>query len=263
MSIRANMRMAAALTAAIAGFAALPAAAATVGLPILTSAPGTLSFVNEFGPELLPTNLFTMSFNGTIASAQGAPELAGATLSFSMFVSDYGGFYIEDAPGNHFTIGGENIMLLGASHDVIPAFFPIASEVDNGDGTWTYTYHAPFNGFGPKTGDYPDVALQFSWTGGYPSKDGYLYGPCAEAYGCAGGDWSNTPLDFDPENPLYLWEHFVYVEGSITDAVITLATVGGPAPEIPPVPLPAAGWLLGAAVFGLGVARRRPTSRRG
>lgn len=251
----ATGRPAAALAAAFVTIAALPASAATVGLPILKTAPGTLTFVNEFGPDLLPSNLFTMSFTGSIASAQGASDLVGATLGFSMLVSDYGGFYFEMAPSDFFTIAGENIVQLGASEDIIPATFPLAGDVDNGDGTWTFTYQAPFSGFGPQIGNYPEVLLQFSWTGGYPMKNGYLYGPCADAYGCVGGEWSDELIAFDPSNPLWLWDDFVYVEGKINNAVITLSTVGGTPPA--PVPLPAAGWLLGAALVGLGAARRR------
>lgn len=63
------------LTAAMAFCLANPAQAATLGLPIFTTAPTAIHVTNQFGPDLVPTPSYTLNLHSVIATAQGAPGL--------------------------------------------------------------------------------------------------------------------------------------------------------------------------------------------
>jgi hypothetical protein len=115
-----------------------------------------------------------------------------------------------------------------------------------------YTYLAPFTGFGPYDGVFPERDLLMSFSGAIPTRTAYLYCRVADPSIC---DFSNLPGVTDiGGKPVFVEETFVYPEGTLTNATVTFSTIDG---RVAPIPLPATGVLLGLAIAGLAIARRR------
>jgi hypothetical protein len=68
------------------------AQALTLGAPIFTTAPGTISILNQFEFNL-PSPAYTLTMNSLIASAVGAPGLVGKSIHFQTTIFDGFGSY--------------------------------------------------------------------------------------------------------------------------------------------------------------------------
>lgn len=273
----ANPRLLSALTALTVS--ALPAAAITIapnlpiGYPTLATAPGTLTFTTHY-QHAESVEFLTVSFEGTIDEAWGAGLLVWDTIRFNLPMQRLNQleFNWNNPVGGpfYFEIGGKDYLqyphyfpypdqLPYRLQEAIRLDLPVVSNGNppNGSFEFTYEYDMPFDGFGPAKRMDPAVALQFGWLGPIPMQEAYIYGPCPEdvSYSCGVGEFHKEMIDFDPDNPLWLWDRLSVIGGSI-DTVVTFATVNG-SEEPALVPLPAAGWLLGAALLGLGIGRRR------
>lgn len=224
--------------------------ATVLGLPIFTVEPAIISVTNEFGPDLLPTPSYTLSFNGTIATAEGAPELVGQPINFDWF---YEGGFSTGSSSPSLQIGGTEILtdpLLFDNQFLITP--PYSSVFDPVTGLDTFTYTGIFAGFGPVIGTFPDLVIEFSINMPIPTREGYLY--CT--LGQADCEFSNsTSVTEIGGVPASLFETYVYPEGRISGATVTFSTVNGR--PIAPVPLPAGGLLLMTGIFGLALAARR------
>lgn len=232
---------------------AAPALAATFGLPIFTTAPGSVFIVNEFGPDLMPTPSYTLSFTGTIGSAQGAPELVGQTIDFSWF---FDGGYNPGTVGSALRIAGTDILndALANDHQFL-AYPPLDREEDFDpvSGLATFFYSAPSQGFGPNRALFPEVLMEFSVSAPLPTRTGYRY--CSADFSLC--EFSQLAgLTEIGGLPVTVDTIFNYPEGRLDGATLTFWTVNGRDPA--PVPLPAAGGVLALALVALaGVARRR------
>jgi hypothetical protein len=228
------------------------AEATTLGLPIFKTAPTTVQVTNEFGPVLLPTDSYTLSFTSTIASAQGAPELVGQSISFSAFFVN--GFDPGTVSSSLF-IGGVDLHLDAMSFLITP---PVATDVfDPGTGLSTFTYSGIFAGFGPRTAAFPDIMLDFVLSAAIPTRQGFLYCQTAAPGTC---EFSNIAgLTEINGQAVTVMDSFNYPEGTISNAVATFSTVDGR--PIPTTPLPAGGLLLLGAMASLGAFARCRTGR--
>jgi hypothetical protein len=225
---------------------AVPAQAVTAGLPTFTTAPGTIHVVNQFIFGL-PSQSYTISYAGTIAEAQGAPQLLGQDIQFTYTVNppDFTSPY-------SFSIGGVDILSgPGLSSDSVFVSLPLESfELDPATNFTTFGYGGIFSDFGPRTQPFPELELLFQLSS-LPLKPGYFY--CEiDTDVC---EFSNVAgLTEINGNPVLLFDTFNYPEGTVANGIISFATMGEKA--ISPVPLPPAIWLLTVAVTGLGVLRR-------
>lgn len=237
--------------AALFGLAALPVQAATVGLPIFTTAPATMSFTNEFIFNR-PSPFYTLNYSSTIATAQGAPELVGQALDFTWF---YGEGFIVTPVTPSLTIGGFDLTLNAIDEvsrfRIVP---PVASEVPAGNLN-TFTFAAPFQGFGPVTSAGPDILLQFTVNQPIPTLTGYLYCDAPTENAASFCEFSGTfGLTEIGGIAVQLVETIDYPEGFSQNATLTFGTEGGRAPA--PVPLPAGAPLLFGALALLAAVRR-------
>lgn len=220
----------------------LPGAALAVphGLPILQTAPSTISIVNEFFFNL-PSPFYTISLNSTIASAQGAPDLVGETISLTYFSGGVG----ASVPYS-FRIRGTELMAGPVSETsflIGPAYTEITPN--------TFVYDDPFSGFGPRTAPFPEIELSFAVNGPLPTKTAYLYCTPPANTDC---ELSEMPgLTSIDGRPVAVQDTFVYPEGQIADGTVTFWTVDG-RPAV--IPLPATLPLLAAALGGLVALRR-------
>jgi hypothetical protein len=217
-----------------------------------TTSPAAISVVNEFGPDLFPTDSYTISVNTTIGSAVGAPNLVGQSLSFSYFIEN--GFN----PGvvSSLKIGGTEVLfdpLLNDGEFLLTP--PIASSsFDLVSGKNIFGYTAPFQDFGPRLGDFPDILMDFVLDKPLPTKTGFEYCTLLECefstvagLTAIGGDAVVSTTDI------------VYTEGTISEGTLTFSAVGGIAKPstTAPVPVPAAGPLMLAGLLASGVMLRR------
>lgn len=239
------------LSVAVALSMASSVDAATVGLPIFTTAPSTVHITNQFGPPGLPTPSYTLNLHSTIDTAQGAPELVGQSIDFSWF---YNGGFDDGSVFVSLNIGGQEILAdpLMQNNQVLISPPYVEDSFDPGTGLATFSYPGIFAGFGPNTAIFPELTLEFALNALIPTLSGFLY--CTA--GMAHCEFSNTAgLTEIGGDPVTVYESFVYPEGHITNAVMTFSTVNGrPVAE---VPLPAGGALLFGALGALGVLRRR------
>jgi hypothetical protein len=227
------------------------AAAATLGLPTFTTAPSTISIVNEFGGNL-PTGSYTLSLNSIIATADGAPELVGQAIDFSWF---YNGGFTGGFGSPSLQIGGVNLLRDPLSSlDQLLIGPPIASDVfDPVSNLSTFEYSGIFTGFGPRISTFPEIVLQFVLNAPIPTLDGYLYCNTSNT-NCS---FSNTPglSQINGEAVMVSQSFLGYPEGRITNATMTFSTVDGR--TISPVPLPATGLLMLAALSLFAVTFRK------
>jgi hypothetical protein len=167
------MIMAKILTTAIAAAACLATAytaseAVVVGLPIFTTAPGSVSVVNEFQSNY-PSSFYSLSYSGTIASAQGAPELVGQTISFHFSTLELHA---------SLTIGGVNVTPFSGFNAFNDESFDIRPPEDficDPSGNCTETYTGIFVGFNPVPVSGPSVDLLFTLSSLLPTRTGYFF----------------------------------------------------------------------------------------
>lgn len=137
------------------GSLACSATAATLGAPTITTSIGEIRRIEEIlNPYGFP-DFITISYAGFIESTVGLPGLVGDSLSFSVLYSQLGPSVMS------FKIDDQQLLTnFGYDQDfyIRP---PIASTIDNGDGTFTYQYIDDFAAFGPQTSDDPAVKLSF------------------------------------------------------------------------------------------------------
>ena len=239
------------LTAAMAFCLANPAQAATLGLPIFTTAPTAIHVTNQFGPDLVPTPSYTLNLHSVIATAQGAPGLIGQEIDLTLFVN--GGFD-DGTVFSHLAIGGQEILAdSDGGPDRIVVSPPETSAFDPVTGLTTFSYTGIFAGFGPRLSLLPEFLLQFAIDMPIPTLNGYRYCTAGEAY-C---EFSNTPgLTEITGQAVTVQSSFLdYPEGTLSNAVMTFSTVDGRA--VAPVPLPAGGALMLGALTGLAMLRKR------
>ncbi len=239
------------MTALICGLSST-ATAATLGMPIFTTAPSTVYVTNEFGPNLMPTPSYTVHTSTTIASAQGAPDLVGQTLDFTYF-QDLG--FSPPFASYQLRIAGIDIMVgPTVPEGYMDVILPYVETYDPISGDTTFTYQGVFSGWGSKLGD-PFQVLAFTLSAALPTLDGYQY--CNADFSFC--EFSNTPGLTDISGvPVTLNDSYLgYPEGQLRNATLTFSTLGGR--QVAPVPLPAGGLLLAAALAGLGWRARRRT----
>jgi hypothetical protein len=229
------------------------AQAVTLGEPVLTTEPGTLTFVNQFGPDLLPTASFTMTYTGLIATAQGAAALAGRSISFTWFFAD--GFN-DGSILTQLIIDGIDLLAENTGTDPyrIGIFPPLETVTATPDPTvFTYDYAAPFAGFGPRTGPFDRVELLLTLGAPVPMKEGYLYCTLGLPADCSFSDIAGlTELN---GQPVALDQTLTYPEGTLFRSTLGFSTVLDDQPT--PIPVPAGGALLALALGGLAAVGRR------
>jgi hypothetical protein len=240
------MRKALIATIAASALAAIctSAEAITVGLPIFTTTPGTINVVNEFVLNR-PGPFYTLSYSGgTIASAEGAPELVGQPISFS-FSTDR-----EQAP---ISIGGVDLAPFpgnGSRNNTLLIRLPIDSQCD-ASGNCTDTFSGIFTGFNPVPA-FIDIQLLFTLSALLPTTTGYFF--CLDSNPSDCTQVSDPTLTQLGGQPGFIMAEN-YIEGQLRNATITFSTVDGR--PVSPVPLPATAWLLMAGLAGLGGMARR------
>jgi len=219
-----------------------------VGTPTFTTNIGTISYLNNFQFGA-PSDIITLSFSGTIASSIGAPGLVGQSISYSVTYSEFSG----DAFDGSFVIGGTDVYAFPSDANGVVISPPVDTFSDIGGGQFTFTFDPPYDGFGPRTADFPEIELatMLNYDGPVPTREYFLF--CENG----GVDCAVSP-DGSPDglgllNPI-LTENYSYTEGSVQGS-ITFSTVGGP--PVSTVPLPAGGLLLLSALGAVGVARRK------
>lgn len=219
--------------------------AATLGAPTFTTEEVTVRFLNNFEGGL-PGPLTTVSFNGTIASSVGLPELVGDSISFS----ETGGLDITD---QSLRINGNELVYLLIDEGQALISPPLASDTDNGDGTFTFEFAGDFAGYGPRISDFPDILLGYrlALNGPVPEKMLFLF---CDDFTCATTD-VNDPVGLGLVDPV-LDTGFSYLEGAVQGTVTFFTIDGDPLPPAP-VPLPASGLLILAGLGGLAAARRK------
>lgn len=219
------------------------AQAASYGTPVFTTTPGTVSITNWFWAGL-PSDIYTISYSGAVATSLGAPELVGQPLT--LYYSN-GGTTAEIGPMS-LEIGGTEIALDAGSDPFTMIVLPPYLEPEPG----TFTYPGIFAGFGPRSTPFPDFTLAFDLGAALPVKTGFLYCSADDSF-CEFSDIAGlVEIGGIPVGVEYGID---YVEGVLGDTAISFATEGG-AP-LPPVPLPAAGLLLAGGIAALGTLRRR------
>jgi hypothetical protein len=229
------------------------ASALTLGLPIFTTTPGDIHLLNQF-QDSVPSSEYTLSLLSTIASAQGAPGLVGKTINFEITIESISGFS-RDA---RLSIDGVDLNAFAGAFgrgDTVSLSLPISSSVyDPATDKTTDSFAGIFSSFGPVTygvGSYSDVFLQYVLsTTVLPQTVVYEY--------CQTAHPSICELSKDPNlteiggEPVDLGLEFSGPEGTLRGATMTFSTVNGrPVPS--PVPLPAGGLLLAAALSALGL----------
>ena len=242
------------LTAIFACITATTLHASSLGTPLFTTAPADISVVNSFafGGQLGttpfgPFRSYDVSVSTTIASTSGLPGLVGQTLEFTYGVENdvvAGGVY-------SLRIGGRELLIDPLSKRGEFLFSPpIATEENLGGDVRRYTYEAPFTGFGPREGMFPEFVMAFSINQGVPLRQGYE--SCNADVVC---EFSNAPLTEIAGKPVVNSINYFYPEGTVENGTITFFTPGGPPLEA--IPLPASAFLLMGAIGLLGFARRQ------
>lgn len=236
-----------AAAAVCAGLAATPLKADTVGLPFLTIDGASGSILDYFMFNI-PSGVTQVALNGTVSEGQSAPLTVGKAFSFNTSVNP-GGVTAEMTLGAT-TLSGFNIFPTNSSgvSDYDPfqdgpgdlnfrmaIFPPLTGDVDNGDGTYTFSYGGDFADWSGRVSTVPEFEVMLSL---------YLSGPLP----------LKTFQEFDEDG------NFVgdidYVEGPLSIAYMTLGTIDGP-PLVNPVPVPASLPLLLGGIAGLAALRRR------
>lgn len=254
-----------AIVPAAVALLALPAAAsaATLGLPVFSTAPGDVGVTAEFDGTA-PSGLFTLSLGpgATIAAATGAPDLVGQAIEFSFtgFQNADGTFDDNTAdvfPPPRFLIGGADLFFDGPVDDSeLTVFLPFTEELDPETGFFTLTFDDPFKGFGgPFTGPDPfnEFVKNLVLTIDRPLPTFLFRSYCFvdDPTDCRSVERDGAePLAEIDGRPVVVDRAEEYVDGPFAEpATLTFSTVGGP--PVAPVPLPAGAWLLGAALAGL------------
>lgn len=128
------------------------AQAATIGAPTITADIDNIKPSYEYyGDPALGPDWTTIVYSGTIDSTVGLPNIVGDPFSFERYITPVGAFTMS------FKIG-ETELVPGYSEGPISIEPPIASAVDNNDGTSTYTFADDYAAFGPIT------TAQWSWS---------------------------------------------------------------------------------------------------
>ncbi len=228
------------------------AEALTLGAPIFTTAPGTISILNQFEFNV-PSPVYTLTMNGTIASAVGAPGLVGKSIYFQTTIVFGGSF------DSAMSIDGVDLHPDAANNDQVLANMPVATSVyDGATNKNTDTFSGIFSAFGPVTYDISTsgggVLLQYVLSAPLPQITQYEYceiaNPSVCTYSLQAGltEISGVPV---ADNGLA----FSGPEGTIHDATMTFYTVNGRTTPSP-VPLPAGGLLFISALAALGLGSR-------
>lgn len=229
------------------------ATATTLGLPIFTTAPSFVSFTNNFDVSGVPTGLYFLSVDTVIASARGAPELIGKSLSFKGMFSLLGSPSVSNLiEVSAFSIAGiSDLAYFPYESPFIDVLPPVITEVDPVTGEFVYSVDPIFAGFGPTAID--GFMLSVKLNTQVPTKNGYTY--CTFDYGFC--EFSNIAGLTEISGQLVpnVESHLAYPEGHLSNATLTFSTVNGA--QIADVPLPAGGLLLFAALAGLGLNARR------
>ncbi|MDO5759005.1 MAG: VPLPA-CTERM sorting domain-containing protein [Rhodobacterales bacterium] len=231
------------------------ASAAILGTPSFTTAPATVSVVNEFAEGgryfdvgNAPYDSYTVSVNTTIASSFGLPSLVGSSLSFSYGMENGISFDSFDT----LKIAGVEVLVDPLYNEGPFLFYPPIASIDpGGPGEFdTFYYAAPFTDFGPRSAEFPEFVMSFEINQPLPTKTGFEQ--CNALDEC---EFSNSLLADIGGSPVTVFESYDYIEGHIDDGTLTFYTPGGPPPAV--VPLPAAGLLLLGPLGALAAWRRR------
>ena len=169
-----RLRLSALALSLLSALSFSPAAqATTLGLPILTTEPGTIFFVNQFDGQT-PTDSFTMTYTGVIATAEGAAELVGKSIFFQWF---FDGGFDDGTVFSQLIIDGYDLTVEKDVFDQFRMFIlpPIDTDTPVTPTTSLFTYLAPFNGYGPFEGEFPNRELLMEFSGAIPTKTGYFY----------------------------------------------------------------------------------------
>jgi hypothetical protein len=215
------------------------AQAVTVGLPIFTTAPGSINVVNEFTFNY-PSSDYSLNYTGTIASAEGAPGFVGQTISLNVNTSR-----LEVS----LEIGGTSFTSFGVNPiNVAP---PVNIECDPSGNNCTETFTGIFSAFNPVSSSF-DIDLLYTISAALPRTTGYFFCLDSNPTNCTQvSDPTITELGGEPG--FVVTEN--YIEGQLRNATITFSTVDGR--PVSSVPLPATAWLLMAGIAGLGGMARR------
>lgn len=248
------------------GLLAVPAAsfAATLGLPVFTTAPSTIFVTNDFGPSNYP-GAYSLRINAPVVSAQGAPGFVGETITLATneFLDpevygdlSIGGVNLYD-PFSGFTLSYDEAANQGTAEFLLP-FTEVLDPVTNEYVLDFDDFFTPFFPGGEPT-ELTQVTLAFTLSAPLPTKRFAYYcftdvapGSECEVNENAGADLLTTVDGRPVEEDLEISTS--YFDGKVDDVVATFYTVGGP--PVPEVPLPASVWLLGGALGGLAAWRR-------
>ncbi len=224
----------AALTAAALMSHAAPARAVGVpppgfGQPFLViDGPDASGSILNFFFGSAPSEAEDLTLSGTITQAIGAPSLVGT--SFSLFTSeamDSGAFTLGATVVDEFSLfSGSGFFdpFQAGPGDLNTSVFIGPPFIEPVFGTFEYL--ADFAEFPDRTALFPEFEVFIAI---------FLDGPLP------------TRVFDDPD-----FGSFSYVEGALPIQRIEISTAGGaPLPPMPPIPLPAAGWMLLGGLAGL------------
>lgn len=242
--------------------------AATLGLPIFSTAPGTINFVNQFHVHSQYKSIpeaqdFSLSSQCVISSVQGAPGLISKALDIFLGPALYG-FGAMSLNIDRTAIGGFYI-----AHDAEGFHFSIQPPVENSvvdpvTGLETVEFLGILAAFGPKTfmpGFYNGVTLLGVVRAPLPRMDGTVCCQIAHTDLC---EFSNliglSDLNGLPVAEALNWSGANgYVEGSLSGATMTFYTQDGR--SVAAAPLPAGGAILLTALPAAGMTLRRKFRR--